>query len=76
MTKIYTERLTLDPEEPHPFRAHVYTGRSDHHGAGATEAEALLNAALHWCDYERAVLRATLTRPTLSPIDPSLTSSK
>lgn len=53
MTKIYTERLTLDPDEPHPFRAHIWTGRSDHHGAGATEAEALFNAAEHWLFYER-----------------------
>ena len=54
MATIRTERLTLDPEVPKPFRAHIWTGHSDHHGAGATEAEALVNAALHWVGYERA----------------------
>ena len=38
MANIYIERLTLDPDEPHPFRAHIWTERSDHHGAGQLPA--------------------------------------
>lgn len=34
-------------------RASVITDRSDHNGIGATPAEALLNAATLWVQYER-----------------------
>lgn len=39
-------------DDPAPFRAHIVTDHSDHHGMGATQHEALLNAAVHWHAYE------------------------
>lgn len=46
--------LRDNPEQK--WRCDIYPGdfRTDHHGVGATEAEALLRAAQHWHQYELA----------------------
>lgn len=36
------------------YQAHIFpTPHTEHHGEGATPAQALVNAALHWERYER-----------------------
>lgn len=50
--KVEIEFLDRGEEYPTPWRAHIWTGRSDHHGEASTAAKALFNAVGHWCRYE------------------------
>jgi hypothetical protein len=51
-TKVTFEYFPLFEDDPRPYRAHIVTAESDHHGMGKNNAEALLLAADHWLSYE------------------------
>lgn len=59
--RTYPQEMPADWLKENPtekWRCDIFPGDgSDHHGIGATEAEALLNAALHWEGYERTHVR-------------------
>lgn len=56
---VYRRNTPADLLRDHPeerWRCDIYpTGGSDHHGVGATEAEAVLNATMHWANYGRSL---------------------
>ena len=58
-TKINTYRQEPDQFPPeiaaqHIWRCDIQTGEKDYHGTGATEAEAIFNAASAYWSYDRA----------------------
>jgi hypothetical protein len=59
--KITFEYAQRGKDDPTPYRAHIDVVGSDHHGMGASPAEALYRAAGHWLSYESQKGRAALS---------------
>lgn len=47
------EYNSRDKNDPHPFKAHIYTGDSEHHANAKSFAKALMLASTRWYNFEK-----------------------